>query len=258
MGIVVLGAGGRLGTLLRPVLPGKATWLTRADVDICDDTALRTALRAAQTVICMAGVATDHPEQVDRNIDLAKRTLDAAAQVGAGRVLLFSSAAVYGNAPGCLSEDHLAVPVSSYGKAKRDMERMAATHRHSNTVLRLGNVAGADAILFGWQSGFALDQLTDGTTPRRSYIGPNALARTLWDLAAAPSLPARLNVAGPGCVQMGALLDAAGLAWTTRPATPATIPSVNLDITRLRTFIDFKAWEGTPDGIVADWQNRLS
>lgn len=36
MAIVVLGAGGRLGQLLRPVFPVEALWHSRKDVDIED------------------------------------------------------------------------------------------------------------------------------------------------------------------------------------------------------------------------------
>ncbi|MFL4469160.1 NAD-dependent epimerase/dehydratase family protein [Tateyamaria armeniaca] len=258
MGIIVLGAGGKLGRLLQPIISDDAVWLDRAGLDICDGEALRNALRGAGCVICMAGVTQGCSDRLGMNSDLAIRTLDAAQEVGAGRVLLFSSAAVYGNTPGLLTEDGPTAPLYEYARAKLAMERAAARHAHPNCVLRLGNVAGADAILGGWHPAFKLDALPDGTTPRRSYIGPHALARTLLDLAAAATLPDILNVAAPGCVEMGALLDAAGLAWTPRPATRDTIPTVNLDTTNLQAFTGFKTSEDTPDGIVSDWQNRLA
>ncbi|WP_299727804.1 NAD-dependent epimerase/dehydratase family protein [uncultured Tateyamaria sp.] len=257
MDIVVLGAGGKLGQLLRPLFPRPARWVNRTEVDIRDRDALRACLSGADAVICMAGITNTNAEPMDGNTDLALRTLDAARDVGAGHVLLFSSAAVYGRQPGSLSEDGTVAPLSDYGATKLAMEHAAAAHAHPNTSLRLGNVAGADAILGDWRPGFALDQLPDGTTPQRSYIGPHALARTLATLAGATSLPPVLNVAAPGCVQMGEVLDRAGLAWTPRPATPSTIPIVNLDTTRLQGFTKIKPWEGTPEGIVEDWQNRL-
>ncbi len=256
MDLVILGAGGKLARLLRPVFPQKARWLTRADVDILDTAALRVALRGADVVICMAGVTNASAQPLHMNTDIAVRTLDAAQEVSAGRVILLSSAAVYGGTAGICAEDGPTAPYSEYGKAKLAMESAAAQHPHPNTVLRLGNVAGADAILAGWVPGFRLDQLPDGSTPCRSYIGPNALARTLSALSEAPALPPRLNVAAPGCIQMGALLDAACLEWRPKPATAATIPTVNLDTTRLRTFTEFKAADSTPIGIVEDWQNR--
>lgn len=258
MNLVILGAGGKLGRLLRPLFPQQARWLTRADVDLYDTTALHMALRGADAVICMAGVTNTSSLPMHMNTDFAVQTLNAARVVSAGRVFLLSSAAVYGATAGACAEDGATTPFSEYGKAKLAMERAAARHAHPNTVLRLGNVAGADAILAGWVPGFQLDQLPDGSTPCRSYIGPNALARTLVALANKRALPPLLNVAAPRCVQMGALLDAARLAWTPRPATAATLPTVNLDTTRLGMFTEFKASDSTPIGIVEDWQNRQS
>lgn len=256
MDVVVLGSGGKLGRLLRPVFPLTARWFARSDLDICDADSLRAALRGADAVICLAGITNASARPMDVNTELALSTLDAARDVRAGRVLLFSSAAVYGANAGICTEDGPTAPASEYAASKLAMEQAVTDHGHPNTVLRLGNVAGADAILAGWRPGFQLDVLSDGSTPKRSYVGPNVLARTLVALAKAPFLPSILNVAAPGCVQMGALLDAAGLHWTPRPATKETIPSVNLDTTQLCLFTDFKASDGTPEGIVKDWQNR--
>lgn len=256
MDVVVLGAGGKLGRLLRPLFPFPARWFAREDLDICDPSALRASLGGADAVICMAGVTNTGLQTMHMNSELALRTLEAAHDVQAGRVFLLSSAAVYGSAKGIRTEDGPTSPGSEYAVSKLAMEQSAVDHGHPNTVLRLGNVAGADAILAGWKPGFQLDQLPDGSTPRRSYIGPSALARTLVALARAQDLPPILNVAAPGCVQMGELLDAAGLQWTPRPARRETIPIVNLDIKQLRLFTDFKASDCTPEGIVKDWQNR--
>jgi len=244
--------------VLRPAFANPAVWLTRSQVDIRDSAALSAALAGADAVLCMAGVTNGRPGSLATDATLAQHTLDAAQRAGAGRVVLFSSAAVYGRQSGLLHEDGVTSPLSSYGTAKLAMERAATAHTHPSTVLRLGNVAGADAILGGWRPGFRLDQLDDGTTPRRSYIGPHALARVLCRLAPARDVPAIVNVAAPGCVQMGALLDAAGLAWTPRPARPDTIPSVNLDTRRLGLFTEFKASGSTTKGIVADWQHGLT
>jgi len=256
MAVVVLGAGGKLGRLLRPIFPVEAQWLTRADADIDDGDALRTALTGASAVMCLAGVTNGGRDPMQANVDVAQRTLDAARDIGAGRVLLFSSAAVYGDASrtaGALRETGPVYPLSPYGHAKLAMEQMASDHAHPNTVLRLGNVAGADAILAGWRAGFALDTLEDGTTPRRSYIGPTTLARVLGDLIASPDLPGLLNVAAPGDVEMGALLDAAGLAWGRRAANGETIAQVTLDTSRICRFTGFQDSDSTPAGLVAQW-----
>jgi UDP-glucose 4-epimerase len=72
--IVFLGAGGKLGRLLRPIFPECAEWLTRGDVDIFDVTALRAALTGAGAVVCLAGVTHGLPALLNGNVDLALRT----------------------------------------------------------------------------------------------------------------------------------------------------------------------------------------
>lgn len=257
MSIVILGAGGRLGRLLRPVFPGPATWLARADVDVLDANLLKRSLDGAKTVICLAGVTNISPQPLELNTTIAACVLDAAYAVGVSQVILFSSAAVYGPSSSPLFENGPTAPASPYGRAKLEMEIMAAQHAHPSTTLRLGNVAGADAILGNWKPGFTLDTLPDGTTPTRSYIGPNSLARVLFDLSAAKDTPKLMNVAAPGSVQMGALLDAADLPWHSRPATAQTIADVTLDTAMLERFSTFDPRDSTPQGIVADWQTAM-
>lgn len=255
MRTVMLGAGGKLGTLLRARWPSDAAWTTRATVDIEDQAALSRAVEGADAVFCFAGVTPGGNGPMHRNVSLAKRTLDAA---NGARVFLFSSAAVYGALPGMLPESGAVSPQSDYARAKLDMETMAANHTNPCVVLRLGNVAGADAILGGWRAGFVLDQFADGQTPARSYVGPGALARVLHQLAALDRLPDVLNVAAPGTVEMGDLLDAATLSWTPRPATERTIAKVHLDTSALEQFVTFAPHETTALGIVQDWRNECS
>lgn len=257
MRIVVLGAGGRLGQLLEPIFPRPATWLTRQDIDVLTRNALEQTLVGADAIICLAGVTHTSAQAMDMNTTLAAAVLDAAQAARAGRVILFSSAAVYGHTPGPLREDGPTAPASPYGHAKLAMEKMAARHSHPCTTLRLGNVAGADAILGNWTPGFTLDSFPDGTTPRRSYIGPNSLARVLFEMTQAADLPQLVNVAAPGTVQMGDLLDSAGLPWQARPATDQTIAHVELDTTVLEAITTFDPRDSTPQGVVADWRTTL-
>jgi nucleoside-diphosphate-sugar epimerase len=259
---VVLGASGRLARLIRPFWKNApVTWQSRApmegctQVDIINDPAkLRTLLSGAETVICLAGVTPAPDANYSDNLLIGQACLDAAHTVGAGHVFLTSSAAVYGTQSGVLNETAQINPASEYGISKYQMEQMAAAHPHPSTCLRIGNVAGADAALGGWAQGAVMDQMPDGATPARSYIGPATLARVLQTLASAPNLPKLLNLSAPGSLQMGALLNAADRPFTTRPATKNTIANVTLDTSLLETIIPFSAQDSTATQMVQEWK----
>jgi len=255
MRVVMLGTGGKLGQLLRPRWPSDAIWTTRAEIDIADRETLERTLGSADVIFCFAGVTHGSNIPMERNATLARQTLDAAQ---GAHVFLFSSAAVYGSAVGPLTEDGPVSPQSSYAEAKLKMEELAAMHPNPCTCLRLGNVAGADAILAGWKPGFELDQFADGATPARSYIGPGKLAHVLNELTHKDDLPGVLNVAAPDPVLMGDLLDAATLEWSPRPATDRTIAKVHLDTAILERFTPFAISDSTATGIVADWQQGIT
>ena len=277
--VLVLGASGRIGAMLRRYWPaGQGLWQARPGSGperggsdwlrfdpLSDPAALSAAAARAEAVLCLAGVtpaAAARGAEMGDNSALGLAAVEAAARAGRVPVLLASSAAVYGARGGHLSERVPPVPVSAYGRAKAEMEARAAALAAklgvAVTSLRIGNVAGADAILGGWREGFVLDRFADGRTPRRSYIGPAGLARVLGDLAARAvlrrDLPACLNVAAPGTVEMGALLDAAGLAWVPRPAPEGAIPEVALDVTALAGLVTLAPEEGTAQMLVAEWR----
>jgi len=290
--ILVLGGSGRIGAMLRRAWPaGQGLWQARPGPEpgpesgsgqggaewlrfdpLGDPAALSAAAARADAILCLAGVtpaAAARGAEMGDNIALGLAAVRAGARGGAkGQdgvgvpVLLASSAAVYGTRGGLLSEVPPPAPVSAYGRAKAEMEARAADLGAelgvAVTALRIGNVAGADAILGGWRAGFALDRFADGRTPRRSYIGPATLARVLTDLALRAArrrdLPACLNIAAPGAVEMGALLDAAGLAWAPRPAPAAAIPEVVLDVTALAGLVRLDPKEGTAQMLVAEWR----
>ena len=280
----VMGATGRLGHVLRrhwagsapgigggigggPVLWGAGEpgpGLTRCD-PLGDPAGLARAAGGARALLCLAGIT---PAAAARGADfgddarLALAALGAAETVGA-HAFVCSSAAVYGRASGTgglLREDDALTPAAPYGEAKAAMEaavlERAARTGQGVTILRIGNVAGADAALGGWRPGFTLDAFPDGTTPARSYIGPGMLASVLGALMGAlmeaRDLPQVLNIAQPGAVEMGALLTAAGLPWATRPAPETAIARVAFETGRLTALVPVPP--ATPQGLVADWR----
>lgn len=276
-GVLLLGASGRLGGMLRRHWPDPGTlrvqWRPgrgdappdahRFELPVPGhppSADALTAARGARAILCLSGVtparAAGTADALEANVDLGLGALALAQAAGVPRLLLASSAAVYGTGGNGLHEGAAVSPVSPYGNAKLAMEQAVLARARTEqkvTMLRIGNVAGADAILGGWRPGMALDRFPDGRTPRRSYIGPQTLARVLHRLCFDAALPEVLNIAAPRAVEMGALLDAAKLAWQPRPALPEAIPEVRLDTNALEARVAFAPENGTPAGLVGEW-----
>ncbi len=279
--IAVIGSDGRIGRMLRLGWAGRADlavrWTTRrGPADAVDPlamplAALATTFAGYDVILNLAGPVpqpgrSDDAATMSMHPSLAAALLKAAQAVGVPNVVLLSSAAVYGDSPGLLTEATPPAPRSTYGQAKLAMERVAAQSSAplQSTVLRLGNVAGADMLLGGAaERGGAtpvrLHMLPDGSTPLRSTIGPATLARVLNDIMLAlhhgASVPALLNLAAPGAVTMGDLLDAAGLPWVPVPAPQGTIARVTLSTLALERLVCFAPEECTATGIVDQWRD---
>jgi len=232
--VIVTGATGRLARLLRPHWPN-AHWLARGD-----------AWPAGKggTILNLAGV-TDPAGPMEDNVATAAAAVAEGTRRGA-RVFLMSSAAVYGRGDHDFTEDDVPAPLSAYGQSKLRMEALDGA-----VMLRLGNVAGADALLGRAGAEVILDPVGDGG-PVRSYIGPATLAGVLSVLIAAPDLPRILNIAEPPPVSMGALLTAAGVPWHFGPPRAGTIPRVGLDTRRLQSICPLP--QADPVRMIAEWK----
>lgn len=268
--VLVLGATGRIGAILRKTWPGgRAVWQARkpqnvdqgGDWTVLDPLrqpeALARAASGCAAILCLAGVVPGSGGQPGDNRRLAEAAIRAGAASGAA-VFLASSAAVYGNRAGVLDEATPLAPVNDYGRAKADMEARGAALGAELGVpvcaLRIGNIAGVDAILGGWRPGFTLDRFKNRRTPRRSYIGVATLAAVLGELMGARGargVPDTLNIASPGMIEMGALLDAAGLAWEPRAAREGAIAEVCLSTAALTRIIPLP--ETSADTLVREW-----
>ncbi len=223
-------------------------WLTRSDWDILGGPPPRIAPVA---VIALAGVLSG-PRLAD-NTALALATLRAAR----GPILVASSAAVYGRTDAPAAEDAAQHPDGAYGKAKAEMEA-ALAGAPGVTCLRIGNVAGADALFAAIARGgpVTLDRFPDGSAPLRSYIGPRTLGDVLGALVRralrGETLPRVLNVASPGAVAMDALCAAAGAAVERRAAPPSAIPRALVDVTALGRLMPLEPAD--PAALVAEWR----
>lgn len=269
--IAVFGATGRIGRLLQAAwadAPDVApVWLGRrsdgaAAQAVMPVTApsLAAHLPDCDALICLAGPSGGPARVHADHATLARLSLEAAELAGVPTVFLMSSAAIYGAAPGPLTEDRSPSPLSDYARGKAALETVAARWqgRSRPVVLRLCNVAGADSLLGGLVPGRLprLDTFPDGHSPRRSYIGPRTLAACLSRLAAHArngDLPGLLNLAAPGSVEMADLLTANGTGWEPVPAPPGALASVCLDTRRIEALCPFPPASRTAAGIVAEW-----
>lgn len=269
--VLVLGATGRIGRVLQHVWEadgraGSVLWhgrrsiassmLNHVEFDMLRDVgALTTAARNRAAILCLAGVIPGRGDNMKDNVALAEAAIRAGAKAGA-RVFLVSSAAVYGAQTGILLELSQLRPQTDYGRAKMEMEMrglaLGAELGVPVCILRVGNIAGLDAILGGWQPGFKLDVFDDGRSPRRSYIGVQELARVIAEVLITPDLPKIMNIAAPGTVEMGALLDAANLRWTPRQALDSAIPEVCLNTKVLEQIVRSKL--ANPTRLVEEWR----
>ena len=236
-GPLIMGASGRLGQALARVWDGPApVWQTRSGAggslawDILNAPAPE--LPAVSGIVVLAGVTAGSAAELALNTDLAQAGADLGARLGVP-VLVASTQAVYGPQPGLLREDAALMPANDYGRAKCAMEAaVAAPHV---TCLRIGNVAGCDALAAGiTRGGVVLDRFADGQGPRRAMLGPLDLCHVIQGLLAAPARPPVLNVARPGLVAMADVLMAAGVAFDWRAAPKGALPELGLDVTLLQ------------------------
>ena len=199
------------------------------------------------------------------NRQLAEACLSAAQAVGIGRVLLASSSAVYGVDPTGRAFDETATPqpVSTYGRAKLEMESACAGATDIEVcALRIGNVAGADALLapltghkIDPSQPIRIDTFADGAGPLRSYIGAKTLARVLAALADHPAcLPPVLNLAAPNPVRMEALALAAGWPYLMTPAPATAHQSITLDCGLLNQLCPMTDQDSDPAEMVRQWK----
>lgn len=264
--ILVLGASGRLGGMLRRHWPGRPglapLWHGRGGTgDVTCDLLDLKAVPPIGPVDVVLGLAGIVPGQGDlaQNVPLGCAAVRMAGRLGARRAFVVSSAAVYGDSNLPWSEQ-AACPPGPYGMAKRAME-VAATSLGTDlgmpvTALRIANVAGADALLARPGPARVLDRFVDGSGPVRSYIGPSALAAILAGLctlaATGQHMPDCLNLALDGPVAMADLCAAAGLSVTWAPAPDSALGRVVLDVARLQALMPVP--QADPAQIVADWQ----
>lgn len=281
--VLVLGSSGRIGAMLRGVWSGndpvqgtEFLYQTRKqdplhstdllwDVTACPVTPAVVAAGPFDCVLVLSGVVPRKGADLDLNAVLGLAGVNAAATLGAGTVLLASSSAIYGSQNDSpYNEADTPAPANDYGRAKLVMEQQCAAHAQAVGVrlccLRIGNVAGADALLgngaaLGAGEALRIDEFADGGTPLRSYIGPQTLARVIESLIKARGhLPQTLNVGAPEPIEMTALAKAAQMPFDLVPATGKAHQYITLECAALAAFHNFAPADSDPAQMVLQWQ----
>lgn len=265
---LIVGASGRVGRLLARAwaLAGQAPTLQHRGAGLSSDLPQLEwhPLSAAplepgrfRAMIVLAGAVRG---ELGLNAQLAEACGAAAVQAGIGQVLLTSSSAVYGvNSGQACREDTPAQPVNDYGRAKLEAEAVAKHWRARGlaiTALRIGNVAGADALLGGIRPSqpTMIDCFADGTGPVRSYVGPITLA-DIFACLLGKDLPPVLNIGAPHPVAMADLAQAAGADWQYQPAPATAYQRITLDCSLLAQHYRFTENQSDAAVMVAEWQS---
>ena len=279
--ILVLGANGRLGRLLR------AAWKTnppentkihlQSRQDLPGSNSVTWApgqptapLPDCKTVIALWGQTSGDAASLVLNTDLAHETRRVAQACGATRVLHFSTAAVYGPAQDAAENTPLA-PVNAYGLSKVAMEQVVqgfAGDSARHCCLRLANVVGADSLAPALRrtDPVQLDRFANGLGPERSYIGAGDLAQVLIGLAHLPlthsplthlpgaQIPSLLNITAPQPLAMHDLARAAARDILWQEAPPGAVQRVTLNGARLGQLLPHINLLTQAAPLIAQWQ----
>jgi UDP-glucose 4-epimerase len=243
----------------RGSLPGALSW---APLDVPNPLVAEVGQHGPVTaMVVLAGVVPRPGADLQLNTELAIACLHAAQAAGVRRVLIASSSAVYG-AGADLVEAAPLLPLNPYGAAKRAMEQACTPFRDAGLeicALRIGNVAGADALLLNCAqmapgTSVPIDRFADGLGPVRSYIGSGSFAAVLAGLATRRGpLPDVLNIAAPEPVAMADLATAAGAAWHWVPAPATAQQRITLNSAALAGLHLFPTSASDPVAMVTQW-----
>ena len=266
--LIVTGAQGRLGRLLR---------LAGGSEDFAGFSTVWTARQAGPALRgwdMLRGDAPDLPKggillhlaaavpgrgqsgDLLDNLALARAVLAADHRRPFAHVVFVSTVAVYAPEAGVIRETKAPAPQNDYGRAKHLAENLLAEGLGSRlTILRLANLAGADALLGGAVRQVVLDPVAGQPGgPLRSYIGPQMLAqvlgRLLGQMASNIPLPPILNLAQPGAVAMADLLTVSGKIWRFGPVRAETVAKVEVDVALLTSL--FPLPTASASGLWAD------
>lgn len=238
------------------------------------DPATGKIFRPDATLINMIGATTgDAAHLHDSNVRFVEDLLTVAADTGVAHVILCSSAAIYGQAGRSPShETDTPAPITPYAESKAAMEEIAKTLSADKvfrakgpkiTVLRIGNVAGADALLAAAErhtkakTPLPLHRFADGSAATRSYLGPRDLFETIRRMIIIDTPLHTINTTHPQAVTLDALVRAykthllPDLTWEDTPAPDIIPPVVTLSADKISRLVPFRTLTDPADDLAA-------
>jgi dTDP-4-dehydrorhamnose reductase len=195
----ITGAGGLVGSyLVRTASRWAPDWdvrgLTRQDVDLTDETAVRRFWREHQPAAVIHCAAISRPAVCEQEPGLARKvnveaTALLASLAGDRPLLLFSSDQVFDGRQGRYVEADRINPINRYGETKAAAEEIVLSNpRH--TVIRLALTAGTSLtndrsfVEDMRRSAGQGQRLTLFTDEFRSPLPAGVVARAVWELIA--------------------------------------------------------------------------
>lgn len=272
--VLVLGSNGKLGRMLRRV------WEDRPDPNVnfiwqarkqnqkdCFVWSLGDPIESLPpitAIIALWGVTPKDGANLADNSMLAKAAHEIGVALGVERILHCSSAAVYPPSANPLKEEVIGSAPNPYGQSKRDMEQAIEYMQKQRPngplqcAMRIGNVAGADSLFatIKHSTTVNLPKFSDGQGPRRSYIAPSDLGKSVLALLKCPlkKLPRIVNVAAQTATPMSDLAHASNCKVVWNNPRPNDIPIVELDTARLNTLLPLGKENSFAQFIIDDWK----
>ncbi|WP_171909453.1 NAD(P)-dependent oxidoreductase [Rhodobacter sp. 24-YEA-8] len=264
--VIVTGAAGRVGSILKRVwtaAPPPALqflWSSRqAAPGIRWEIGAGPAPAWPRDAILLHLAGTTGARDPGANPGVIPPVLKACRQNHVRHLVCLSTAAVYAPGPVPARESDPPAPPGPYGAAKLEAERLLVASGLPLTILRLGNLAGADALLTPRPPGqdIRLDPVADMPGgPLRSWIGPltfaQALAALLGRIAAGETLPPVLNIVQAPPLGMADLLRASDLAWGWAAPNPKVVHIATQDNAALAALLPLPS--ASPAQIIAEIQ----
>ncbi|MBI5223053.1 NAD-dependent epimerase/dehydratase family protein [Candidatus Micrarchaeota archaeon] len=223
---------------LRIISPSEASILNHSDLSVVFSLESIDYVFHEAAQVSVTDSIKNPQKTMEINVEGTKNVLAAAKDHNVKKVILASSAAVYGNSSGVLSESSPALPISPYGQSKLELERLAksvSTSSFSTVCLRYFNVYGPrqnpNSPYSGVISKFA-NRALDGLRPTifgdgqqtRDFIFVRDVARANWLAANNSTGPFSVfNVASGRSTSLLELIDTLSRLTETR-ISPAFEP----------------------------------